>query len=161
MRAKSIDAPGKPASTKKRRRKVHKRRARGLRRGSGARPPGARGGSVVLDAPEKRPYRPHTPHFPLTRDEVVAKCLDLHLPLDCAGEALALMDLMEQQQCTMQHLNDISGVAYATIHALLSLEVAFNTLIRVRLVTALDSSSMEFACLAYLNLLSRGLLRLG
>ncbi|MBL9130519.1 MAG: hypothetical protein JNG86_04920, partial [Verrucomicrobiaceae bacterium] len=50
-----------------------------------------------------------------------------HLPLECAGEVLALMDLMERRQCTMQHLHDISQVSYATIHELLTLKTSFHT----------------------------------
>lgn len=157
MRAKPVDASGERAPERKRRRRRLERRAGLGRRCCQARPPGTKNGAVVPDAKVKRPYRPHAPHFPMSRDAVVEKCLDDHLPLECAGEVLALMDLMERRQCTMQHLHDISQVSYATIHELLTLKTCFHTPVRVRLLAPLESDTMEFEWLAHLDLQSLGL----
>lgn len=157
MSATPADASGERAPGRKPRQKVHKETAKKKRRGSGARPPGSPGGAVLKDEPVKRPYVPHAPRFPMTREQVVATCLAEHSTVQVAGEALALMDLMTRDLCTMHHLHVISGVGYATIHGLLTLKLVFNTPLRVHLAKALHSTSLELESLAYLNLEALGL----
>ncbi len=122
------------------------------RRRSGARLPGMKGGAVVADEAVQRPYKPQMPHFPLTRAQVLAKCHRCHYPLVCAGEVMALMDLMEHGLCTMFHLHEISDVGYATIHGFLSLQCFPSTLIRARLMIPLYCEPLEFQWIAHWGL---------
>ncbi|MEQ1748183.1 MAG: hypothetical protein ABL974_02090 [Prosthecobacter sp.] len=122
------------------------------RRRPGARLPGMKGGAVLADEAAPKPYKPKMPCFPLTRAEVLAKCHLCHYPPVCAGEVMALMDLMEHGLCTMFHLHEISDVGYATIHDFLNLECFPGTPIRARLMIALNCEPLEFQWIAHWDL---------
>ncbi len=131
--------------------KKPKRKAKKSRKGSGARLPGMKGGAVLEDAPRPRPYQSKEPGFPLERAEVIPLCQEKHRPLICAGQVLALMDLMEAEQCTMNHLHDMSKIGYATIYNFLGLETFPGTPVLAKLLLALGYEYVDFTWMAHLN----------
>lgn len=82
-------------------------------------------------------------------------CREKHLPLICAGKVLALMDMMDAQQCTMNHLHDISKVGYATIYNYLALESLPRMPTIERLVMALGYEDLDYSWLAHWNVKGR------
>jgi hypothetical protein len=126
------------------------------RKGSGARLPGMKGGAVLEDAPKRRTYQSKKPGFPLERAKVIPLCREKHEPLICAGQVLALMDLMEAEQCTMYHLHKMTDVGYATIYDFLGLETFPGTPVLVKLVLALGYELWEFTWIAHLSVKESG-----
>jgi ribosome-binding protein aMBF1 (putative translation factor) len=62
------------------------------------------------------------PVFTLTREQVFRKCLEKKHRLICAGEVLALMDLMEARGWSIQEVAEHSRISRQMISAMLSLE---------------------------------------
>jgi ribosome-binding protein aMBF1 (putative translation factor) len=71
-----------------------------------------------LATPKKR----RGPVFSLTREQVFRKCRAKKHRLICAGEVLALMDLMEQRGWSILELADHSHISRQMISAFLNLE---------------------------------------
>lgn len=130
------------------------RKAKKSRKGSGARLPGMKGGALLEDAPRRKPYQGKDPGFPLGRDEVILLCQEKHEPLFCAGQVLALMDLMEAAKCTMHHLHELTKIGYATIYSFLKLESFPSTPVMIKWVLALGCEYVEFAIIAHFNVLA-------
>ena len=110
-----------------------------------------KGGAVLEDAPKRKPYQSKEPDFPLARAKVILLCLKKQRPLICAGQVLALMDLMEAEQCTMNHLHDMSNIGYATIYNFLKLGTFPGTPVLFKLVVALGYEYVEFTWMAHLH----------
>jgi len=92
--------------------------------------------------------RPPAAKFILTSDVTKRK---KRKPMICGGQVLALMDMMEEQQCTMNHLHELTKVGYATIYTFLQLKTFPSTLVIAQLVFALGYEHLEFAWIAHLN----------
>lgn len=69
-----------------------------------------------------KPKRRRGPVFTLTRKQVFEKCRAKKHRLICAGEVLALMDLMEQRGWSILELAEHSHVSRQMISAMLNLE---------------------------------------
>ena len=120
--------------------------------------PGDAGSVKRTDRPsETKAHRSTKRRFPLTPEAVIAKCQQQERPLECAGEVLALMQLMTLRGCSMHHLHVISQVGYATVHDFLDLETFPATEIRVRMIRPLSCDIVEFELIAVLSLRERGL----
>ena len=67
------------------------------------------------------------PQFSLTREQVIARCVDSHHRLICAGQVLALMDIMQVMGWTMLEVAHRSGVSHSMIADVLRLRAFFTT----------------------------------
>lgn len=137
----------KPAKTKAKAKSSCK--APGGKKQPGPRLPGMKGGTVVADVPEARPYESKEPYFPLQRKKVMKLCKKQRLPLIYGGKVLALMDIMLAKQCTMNHLHDLSGVSYASIYNFFKLKGRPRVPAIERMVISLGYEDLEFAWIAH------------
>lgn len=95
------------------------------------------------------PARRRKPVFALTPQQVVERCRARKRHPMCAGEVLALMELMEAQDCNALRLHQRSKVSYAMIADILRLEAFPTTHTRANLAAALGQKLPEFELLAF------------
>ena len=66
--------------------------------------------------------QPREPVFPISREEIVRRCREKPHDMLCAGEALAVMDLMIRFHLTIKKLHELTQVARSMIHDILTME---------------------------------------
>ena len=84
---------------------------------------------------------------------VRARCAELELDPLCAGEVLALMDLMELRGCCILGLHESAGVARSMIAGILKLTKFPTTPVRLRLLRALKANAVEFEAMAVFSMM--------
>ncbi|MFO1481860.1 MAG: hypothetical protein U1F71_00715 [Verrucomicrobiaceae bacterium] len=93
-----------------------------------------------------------SPTFALTPQEVVEACRRQGRALFCAGQVLALRELMRLHDCNTLQLAERSRVSYAMIHAVLNVERFPTTDRLVPMVVSLGQEMHEFDLLAKYSL---------
>lgn len=88
------------------------------------------------------------PHFSLTRAQVIARCRECNHQLICAGQVLALMDMMRVMGWTMLEVAARSGVSHSMIADVLRMRAFFTTDKLSRVVGAFGLEMHEFDRLA-------------
>lgn len=99
-----------------------------------------------------QPKKPREPVFPISREEIVRRCRVKPHDLLCAGEALALMDLMSQFHLTIKRLHDLTGVARSMIHDILTMEAITTNDTVAKLGRPFGLTAFGFRLLGYFTL---------
>ena len=92
--------------------------------------------------------RRNGPRFTLTRARVIKKCCKKHHRLICAGQVLALMDLMMMLEWTTEDLAEHSGVSRSMISSILNLERFPTIMVLYDLVHSMGFELHEFDLMA-------------
>jgi hypothetical protein len=101
---------------------------------------------------ERIPPKVRDPVFPISREEVVRRCREKPHDMLCAGEVLALMDLMLLFHYTIKRLHELSGVARSMIHDMLVMEALPTNDTVGRLARAFGMEAIEFHLLGFFTL---------
>ncbi|MBK8039880.1 MAG: hypothetical protein IPK22_22515 [Verrucomicrobiaceae bacterium] len=101
-----------------------------------------------LSAERKR----REPVFPISREEIVRRCREKPHDMLCAGEALALMDLMEQEHLTIKRLHELSKVSRSMIHDVLTMEAVMTNDTVAKLGRPFGMEAIEFHLLGHFTL---------
>lgn len=80
------------------------------------------------------------------------RCVERGHDMLCAGEALALMDLMEAVQCSILEVHERSHVSRAMIHDLLTMDAISTTDVKGKLARAFHLETIEFELLSHYTL---------
>lgn len=100
--------------------------------------------------PEKKTRR--EPVFPISREEIVRRCRERPHDMLCAGEALALMDLMQERHLTILGLHKLTNVARSMISDVLSMEAVMTNDTVGKLGGAFGMEAIEFHLLGHFTL---------
>ncbi|MEZ5387709.1 MAG: hypothetical protein R3F13_19545 [Prosthecobacter sp.] len=99
-----------------------------------------------------KPRPPRGPVFPLSRAEIIQRCREKPHDMLCAGEALALMDLMSRFHLTIKGLHESSGVTRSMIRDLLTMEAVMTNDTVGKLARAFELETIEFHLLGFYTL---------
>ena len=92
------------------------------------------------------------PVFPISREEIVRRCRQKPHDMLCAGEALAVMDLMIRFHLTIKGLHEQTLVARSMIHDILTMEAVMTNDTAGKLGRPFGLDAFGFHMLGYFTL---------
>ena len=92
------------------------------------------------------------PVFPISRQEILQRCREKPHDMLCAGEAMALMDLMQEHHLTIKGLHERSQVARSMIHDILCMEAVTTNDTVAKLGRPFGMEAIEFRLLGFFTL---------
>jgi hypothetical protein len=92
------------------------------------------------------------PVFPISRAEIIRRCREKPHDMLCAGEAMALMDLMQKHHLTIKGLHELSHVARSMIHDILCMEAVTTNDTVAKLGRPFGLETIEFHLLGHYTL---------
>jgi len=95
---------------------------------------------------------PREPVFPISREEIIRRCREKPHDMLCAGEALALMDLMQMFHYNIKKLHELSGVARSMISGVLAMEAVMTNDTVGKLARTFGMETIEFHLLGLYTL---------
>ncbi|MFN0075464.1 MAG: hypothetical protein ACKVY0_03205 [Prosthecobacter sp.] len=110
---------------------------------------GQEGGGEALQRGEKARREPV---FPISRQEIIQRCRAKPHDMLCAGEALALMDLMIHFHLTIKKLHELTHVARSMIHDILCMEAVTTNDTVAKLGRPFGMQAIEFHLLGFFTL---------
>ena len=98
------------------------------------------------------PKKPREPVFPISREEIVRRCREKPHDMLCAGEALAVMDLMIHFHLTIKGMHEQTQVTRSMIHDILTMEAVMTNDTAGKLGRPFGLDAFGFHLLGYYTL---------